>query len=130
MLLPNFPGFNELFNVERFSCATPKRTFLSGSRGRWGDRKVDGSTRLTFVFGELRCTGKFLCRSDQKRGRMKCYKRGRGTSIQEQSQCSRFHLDVVDMDVDVVVAVAVTVHEKVLWMWPSLYRAVSDSLAC
>lgn len=49
-----------------------------------------------------------------KRGRMKCYKRGRGTSIQEQSQCSRFHLDVVDMDVDVVVAVAVTVHEKVL----------------
>lgn len=65
-----------------------------------------------------------------KRGRMKCYKRGRGTSIQEQSQCSRFHLDVVDMDVDVVVAVAVTVHEKVLWMWPSLYRAVSDSLAC
>lgn len=63
-------------------------------------------------------------------GKMKCYKTGRGTSIQEQSQCSRFHLDVVDMDVDVVVAVAVTVHEKVLWMCPSLYRAVSDSLAC
>lgn len=65
-----------------------------------------------------------------KRGKMKCYKTGRGTSIQEQSQCSRFHLDVVDMDVDVDVVVAVTVHGKVLWMWPSLYRAVSDSLAC
>lgn len=52
--------------LNAFLVLRQKELFFQAVEVGGGDRKVGGSTRLTFVFGELRYTGKFLCRSAQE----------------------------------------------------------------